>query len=396
MVLGVLLKRAAWFFAVISLAILTACGSSNNSGSTTSKFKDRALFDNAESGGAYILNIDVVPPAFFQSPVASLTQPQQMYLAPDRSIVLIYDDTAFSLSLFNSAQETVTATLSLNYRSEGIVMSSDAKRAYAAVPNNPESSPPFGAVLSFDLTTGNPGAQVAIPGARRLAISPDNKSLLVFADNDNSVYYVDLTGTSLKAVPVPGFNNPYTAYFSTDNTTAYVLNCGTECSGTTAPSVQKLTISSTAQTAGTPVPVPGATVGSLNGTTLYVAGNDLTKAAGSQGVLSTVNVSNMTVTATTAIADGLHKKIVSFNNKLWIGGWNCTTNHCLSIMDTAGNAATIGTTIGNVTAITPAPAKNWVYVMEGGELFQYDPSALTSTMPIDIVGQGWDIKLLDQ
>ena len=37
------------------------------------------------------------------------------------------------------------------------------------------------------------------------------------------------------AVPVPGtYDRPYNVYFSLDGTTAYVLNCGQECGGTTA------------------------------------------------------------------------------------------------------------------------------------------------------------------
>jgi hypothetical protein len=392
----VLLKRAAFFFAVLCAAVWTSCGSSSGNNTTVSKIKDRALFDNAENGLVEILNIDTKPVSVFQSAVASLTMPEQMLISPDRKFVLIYDDAAFNLSFFDTVQETVTATMPLNYHADSIVMSADGKHAYAAVPNIPQQSTPPGAVLSFDLTTGSSGALIPVPGARRLAISGDGKTLLVFSDGSNSVNYVNLTGTTFTAVPVAGFNLPYAAYFSSDNVTAYVLNCGTECGSNIAPSVQPLAITSTTQTPGAPLTVPGATVGWLNGTTLYVAGNDLTKAAGQQGTLSTVNVSNMTVTAATAISDGLHLKIASFDSKLWIGSWNCTTTNCLSIVDPSSNTATIAAAPGNVTAFTPAPVKDWMYVVQGGELYQYDPKTLTSTIPYDIVGQGWDIKLLDQ
>jgi DNA-binding beta-propeller fold protein YncE len=257
-------------------------------------------------------------------------------------------------------------------------------------------------VLTYNLANAANGAQVPVPGARRLAISPDGKSLLVFADNDNNVYYIDLTATSLKSVTIPGFNSPYTAYFASDNTTAYVLNCGTECSSGTAPSVQKLSVSPTAQTVGGTVPVPGATVGLLDGSTLYVAGNDTTLAFGRQGVFTKVDVSAMTAGTPTAIADGLHNKMVSFGGQLWIGSSGCSTDKCLSIVPPSGGAATIGSTSGGVTAITPSSLKGWVYVMQGadhnnGELYQYDPNNLKNpTSPYDIVGSGWDIKLLDQ
>lgn len=390
------MKRAAIFPLLLLAGLSISCGSSNNGSTQVSNIKDRALIDNSVSGAVNILNIDTNPVTPYISPVAALSNPQQMILSSDKAFVLIYDDGAFTIAVFNTKSEQVGATVAVNYHTDSIVLASDNKHAYAAVPNVPQQSTPYGAVLSYDLTTATPGAQVAVPGARRLAISPDAKSLLVFADNDNNVYYIDLTATSLKAVTIPGFNNPYTAVFSSDSSTAYVLNCGTECSGTAAPSVQKLTVSPTAQTVGASVAVAGATVGLLDGSNLYVAGNDTTQPVGSQGAFTTVNVTNMTASAPVAIGDGLHKKMVEYGGKLWIGSWNCTTNKCLSIAPTGGGAATIGPTNGNVTAITPAPVKNWVYVMQGGELYQYDPSALTEISPYDIVGQGWDIKLLDQ
>jgi hypothetical protein len=397
------LKRAAFFFVVFSAVLWSSCGGSNNSSSSTvSNIKDRALFDNAASTASTgspsvgILDIDTTPPRLWSTSVASLSNPEQMLIAPDRSFVLIYDDRQFNLTIFNSAQEKTTGTLSLNYHSDSIVMSADGKAAYAAVPNNPEQNSVPGAVLSFNLTNGTGGAQIPIPGARRVALSPDGKSLLVFVDNVNTIYYVNLAATTLTAVPIAGFNQPYTAVFAGDNQTAYVLNCGEECSGSTPPSVQPVTITPTAQTVGTPLPVPGATTAYLNSSTLYVAGNDLTQPAGSQGVLSVINTSNMTLTSSTAIADGLHNKIASFANKLWIGSWNCTTTNCLSIYDLSSNTATIGTSTGNVTAMTPAPVKQWIYVVQGGEIYQYDPNTLTHTIPFDVVGQAWDIKLLDQ
>jgi hypothetical protein len=57
----------------------------------------------------------------------------------------------------------------------------------------------------------------------------------------------------------------------------------------------------------------------------------------------------------------------------------------------------IAPTTGNVTSFCPAPAKGFMYVMQGGQLYQFDPNALTApTVPYDVLGQGWDIKLLDQ
>lgn len=401
MVLGVLLKRAAILLAILLLAGLwTSCNNNYNYGYTNnltlSQIKDAALFDNTYDGAVNILDIDLSPPQLYQTTLASLTFPEQMLMAPDKSFVLIYDDSAYTLSIYNVSQAMVTGTLNLNYHSDSIVLASDGKHAYAAVPNNPELNAPPGAVLSFDLTTGSSGAQIAVPGARRIALSGDGKSLLVFADNDNNVYYVDLTATTLAPVAIAGFNQPYTAYFASDNTTAYVLNCGTECTGSAPPSVQAVSVTPKTQTLGKSVAVPGATVGILDGTTLYVAGNDLTQASGSQGVFSVVDLSGMAVTNTAPISDGLHLHMAFFDNKYWVGSWNCSTTNCLSVYDTSSKKATVGTSVGNVTALTPAPVKNWMYVVEGGQMYQYDPSTLNQKIPYTITGQGWDVKLLNQ
>ncbi|HEY3928503.1 MAG TPA: hypothetical protein VGL89_09025 [Candidatus Koribacter sp.] len=393
------MKRAAILLVLLFAGVWTSCGSksnNNNGSSTVSNIKDRLLFDNAENGLLQLLNIDTTPPTAFTSPVGQLVQPKMMYLSPKRAYVLIYDDSSFTLSFFNTAQEAVTNSFSLNYRTESVLLTTDGKMAFVALPNNPEYNAPPGVVLSFDLSSQTAGAQIPIPGARRLAISSDNKSLLVFSDNSDTVYYVDLTASTYSPVPINGFHNAYTGVFDSTNTTAYVLNCGMECSGSTAPSVQPVSISNTAQTLETPIAVPGATVSSLNGSTLYVAGNDLTQPAGSQGVMSAVNLSNGTVTSTTPIADGLHNRIAVYNGKLWVGSWNCTTTQCLSVYDTSSHTAKIGATTGNVTGITPAPEKNWVYVVQGGQLYQYDPASLSEFTPFGIQGQGWDVKLLDQ
>ena len=66
---------------------------------------------------------------------------------------------------------------------------------------------------------------------------------------------------------VGGFDHPVYALFSPDDTKAYVLECGAECGGTTA-AVTVLDL--TTMTAGTRIPVPAATVGFLDGTTIFV------------------------------------------------------------------------------------------------------------------------------
>jgi hypothetical protein len=72
-----------------------------------------------------------------------------------------------------------------------------------------------------------------------------------------------------------GSTVPVNAVFSADGSVAYVLNCGAECGGTQA-SVQILNTSTTPPTPWALVPVDGATIAFLSGSTLYVAGNSPT------------------------------------------------------------------------------------------------------------------------
>ena len=81
------------------------------------------------------------------------------------------------------------------------------------------------------------------------------------------------------------------------------------------------------------VPVGGASVGFLNGTTLYVAGSPVPP--GTTSTYDAVNVGNMTriTTNSVAIGDGFHTTMaLATNNKLYIGANSCSnTTHWLSL-----------------------------------------------------------------
>lgn len=144
------------------------------------------------------------------------------------------------------------------------------------------------------------------------------------------------------AVAVPGtFDRPTNVYYSLDGTTAYVLNCGPECGDTTPGATASITLlqqgplnnnvipSSPVQPNPqiTNFPVPGgATVALSDGTTLYVAGQQLQPDGLFEGFLSTINQATNTVTGTYPISDGTHTKMLfADNNTLWIGSQYCAT-----------------------------------------------------------------------
>jgi hypothetical protein len=140
------------------------------------------------------------------------------------------------------------------------------------------------------------------------------------------------------AVAVPGtYDEPNGVYFSLDGTTAYVLNCGPECGGHTAsvtllqqgPLNQNVIPSSPIQPNPqvANVPVPGGVTDALSdGTTLYLAGQQLQPDGLFAGFLSTMNQATNAVTGIYSISDGNHSKMLfADNNTLWIGSQYCAT-----------------------------------------------------------------------
>jgi hypothetical protein len=197
-------------------------------------------------------------------------------------------------------------------------------------------------------------------------------------------------------VAVPGaFDEPSGVYFSLDGTTAYVLNCGPECGGQTASvtlleqgplnnNVIAVASGFTPPVGYVPpqlnppnVPVPGGVTAALSdGTTLYLAGQQLQPDGLFAGYLTTMNQATNTITGKYSISDGSHSKILfADNNTLWIGSQYCATGereahglnyNCLTMAVLSGTvAAPIASvqvvpnvTPGSPTAVVPYPNQN--------------------------------------
>ena len=186
------------------------------------------------------------------------------------------------------------------------------------------------------------------------------------------------------AVAVPGtYDKPANVYFSLDGTTAYVLNCGPECGGTTAsvtllqqgPLNNNVIPSSPVQPnpmiANVPVP-GGVTVALSDGVTLYLAGQQLQPDGLFAGFLSTMSQATNTITNKYSISDGSHSKMLfADNNTLWIGSQYCATGerqahglnyNCLTRVVLGGTALTPqvlpNVTPGSATAVVPYPNQN--------------------------------------
>jgi len=324
----------------------------------------------------------------------------------------------------------------------------DNLTAYAAVPNAPVTGQPPtpGAVEVLNLSAGAISATLPVPGAHFVVQSHNGNRILAFGDNSDVVTVIapSLIGTSedprtfvcpdgtpessitlCNPTPVNKvFDHPVWGIFSSDDTTAYILNCGPECGGLAGTPASITVLDMNTNTSGTtPLPVHGATIGLLSGTTLYVAGtppppapgantcSGSTTAATSCGRLDVVDLTSMTVSGSAIITDGYHNRMeMGANGQLFIGAVRTCTNinipasgsnpgevrGCLSIFNTTNSNVVIPPDNGDVTGIQPITNRGVVYVCENGELRIYDTTTdKLQSKQIDIIGQAIDVKLVD-
>ncbi len=289
---------------------------------------------------------------------------------------MVYEQNAHELAFVDNATEMTSGAVLLPDFTEMALFSPDSSKVYAPVRNVPVTGARPGAVEVVTVSSTSITATYPVASARYIALSPSGQFLLVFADDSDSVFLIDLTATTVTPMEIPGFARPVNAFFSSDSNTAYVINCGVECGSTSGASVAQLDIPS--QTIKATVPVGGASVGLLNGGTLYVAGNP-----GPAGTYDAITVSSMTrVTANSvAIGDGYHNTMaLSSNNKLYIGASTCMnlTTGCLSVVDVTNNTADAPLPPkGSVTGMLAISGRNTVYVIEGGYLVIYDTTTDT-------------------
>jgi hypothetical protein len=403
----------------VCLGALSCGGSSSSSTTKTSGITFRVFVTNsvsaATAAGVYIVNgqNDVHPPSL--APISAGNTPGMMVVTPNLANTVVFsgNNTASSdnqLTVISNGTESATGHLALPGYTQSIVISPDSSTALAS--------------------SGVTG-QVPVPSVQYLAINNDGSRLLAMTDvlstlgpacsNQTPAYLFIVTPSSINidqcpVIPVAGFDHPVEAFFSSDDTTAYVVNCGAECGGTQA-SIQQLNMTTGALGAYGPVCVPdaagntqcAASVGLVNGSTLYLAGtpysggNPSLTCTGAEGetltcgMLTLFNLNTMTPMNSTAIpiTDGYHNQISMGNNgQLFIGARTCTeiippvmppppgteVRGCLSIYNTlttpVGSNSAGGVLIppenGDVTGLQPISIRTVVYVVQGGSIYIYD------------------------
>jgi hypothetical protein len=415
--------------AIAGAALLAGCGSSSSSSSSgppVSGLKKRVLLTNSvvnpsitevtpTSAGLTLVDAqkDTLNKALSNSPFGKILT------ASGTSVLLNVG--ARQITVVDNTKEQVTFSPMLVGQPFDIAISTDGLTVYAAVRDN-------GLVEAVTTSNGNIAATVPIPSVTRLVEGPKEQRLLAFSDdpqslvgstngvpNANSFFVVTTNGNAVTAINEPPGSQPYTAVFDptdTNDTTAFILNCGTACGGTVAPSVVKVNFSNpTAPVLSAPIAVSGATVGLLSGSSLFIAG---TPSGSATGTLQVIDTGALTASAPFTITNGLHTQMaVTSNNRLYVGASNCTIDApdsqndvagCLSIFDIG--SLTVKPTPResafrqnfNVTGLQQISGRNIIYVCQGGELDIFDitlDAVSPSITPIDVIGNAFSVVQID-
>jgi hypothetical protein len=420
--------------------ILLSCYSSPTSSGTGSGLKTRAFVTNNVSAGTGFAGVYIVDAAkdvrAAASPISAGNTPGMMVLSPNRNLTLVFsgNGTQFSdnqFTVINNFTEAAIGNVTLPGLTESFVVSPDSSAAYIAVPTAQVIGQSPGVVRVISLNTGSFTGEVDVPSAHYLSIDNSGNRILAFSDNSNSVAVITPSniGIGNAVTYVSGFDRPVAAFFSSDDSTAYVVNCGAECGGSTA-SVRQFNLTSGALGSYVAACTPGTaqcagSVALLNGSTMYLAGTPYsggvpsqpctgqTTAATTCGLLTIVDLSSMSVinTAPIVITDGYHNRIaLGANGQLFVGARTCTevippvpppagaeTRGCLSIYNTQTGAVVIPPANGDATGIQPIATRAVVYVTQGGSLGIYDTATdkLQSLQITNLIGQFIDVKTID-
>ncbi len=407
------LKRvAALLLSSVAVLVISACGGNGTSNNTPSNVSHRAFITNTYSGNLQVVDTQndtspltaettnsagqVVPGVPVTITVAtSLTF---AVLSPDKATTLTYDPTTLTLYFVDNSTEATSGSVTVPSYTGMALFSPDSSTVYVPTPTALVTGARPGAVGVINVANSATTASYAIPSARYIALSPSGQYLLVFADNSDNVYLINLSNSPVTTTTIPGFAAPVNAFFSSDSNTAYVLNCGPECGSSGAASVSELNIPS--QTIQATVPVGGASVGYLNSSTLYVAGSPVPP--GTTSTFDAVDVSNMTrLTANSVpIGDGYHWLMALNNNKLYIGAKTCAnvTHGCLSVVNVSNNTPDPPfPPNGAVTGLLSVPNRNVMYVIQGGfvNIYGTDTDTLQGTQ-LSFTGALFGIVQVDQ
>jgi hypothetical protein len=402
-------------------------------------------------------------PAGFSISGYSGALPVSIQSMPEEQLGVVYGSGDGSLTPVSYGKETTAgSTTGLNGLSSSIFMTRNQSYVFAA-------SQISHVLTVIDHVAGS-SYPLSLPGIYRVSVNPGGSMALAFVQNSNYVYYpvklssaqttnysggpatwpkaaqdcepqnapvwcvfqaqspdhVDSTGTAYGAPLV--FDRPVKAVFSTDGGTAYVLNCGPECGGSTA-SVSTLPVApmiylvgqgsgslpSNAALVSSTLAIPGGASNALvDSSTMYVVGQQPQQVSGQTlfaGYLTVINLSNNTASAPVAISDGApgapSRMVEGDNNTLWIAMTKCNNGvraatglpyGCLTMFNTASETVTLlEPYLGDATGVTAVTGLNKIYVAQGGQVYIYtttDGTALDNQY-VTVTGTAFDVAYMD-
>ncbi|HEY6376176.1 MAG TPA: hypothetical protein VIX90_11700 [Edaphobacter sp.] len=371
---------------------------------------------------------------------------------PEQVRGYVYSDSDGSITNVNYSTEASTVvTPKLPTTSTSLAIPISFNHIYAALQA-------AGQIGIIDNTTGRTYG-LNLPNVYKVFVNQGDTVVLAMVRNSDTLYRVIKLNSNQPApagsvdcqpfnlpvycvVPVadsttkPSFDRPNGAYFSLDGSSVYVLNCGPECGGSTA-GVTVLQQGALTVDVNTPpypaavtnsVAIPGgATAAVANGTTLYLAGQQLQPDGLFAGRLTLLNLATLTPGAPISISDGNHTKMLfADDNTLWIGSQSCATGerqalgqnyNCLTRFDLGANTAQIFPNVTpNGSATVPYPNANqnpyyygdltgicWiqdqhkVYTAYGGQIHAFntaDGSEINNQF-ITVQGTALDVAYMD-
>ena len=389
--------------AVVLLAVfLTSCGGSSSSGGNEnpvipkSNLAKRVLVTNTFFGAAQIVDATTDTISSFIVVKTDGTRPTfgtltKLYPVTNKTFML--DESTNSVYMVHNATEQLTAGATFGGTIAGFVATPDARYIYAAIPG-------AGKIQWIDLTATTLAlSDIAMPGIRRMVVTGNGSHVLAFGDDTTNVRVIKVSDN--RVTTVGGFDRPYSAVVSSDNTKAYVFNCGSQCGGG-QPRVSILDLMTNTVTGN--VNVGGATTGVIEGSTLYVVGSPgISSSSANGGTIDVINLTTFTRTGGANISDGIHEQIVvAPNSKIYIGARACTqivsatvNKGCLSMYNTSTGAVTIGGPLGDVTGLTTVSGRNVVYTVQNGNAYIYDTATDTlQSKQLDFTGKVTDVKEL--
>jgi len=394
---------------------------------------------------------------------------------PEEQIGAVYGSGDGSFTTVNYAKESSGGgQKGLNGPSSSIFLTRNRSFTFAA-------SQAAHVLTVLDQTNGGQYA-LNLPGIYRVSVNPGGSVAFAFVQNSNYLYYtrkltasqgiaysggsstwpkaavdcepqnapgwclfqaqspdaVDSTGNPYGTPLV--FDRPVKSVFSSDGSTAYVLNCGPECGGSVA-SVSMVPVASMIFLAGqqsgalptnttlhadcssTPnvstctLPIPGGSSNALvNTSTMYVVGQQLQTDGLFAGNVTVVNLagtgtSTISASGPVSISDGapgaVSRMIIADDNTLWIGMTKCTSGEryakglpygCLTMFNTATNSVTmLEPFLGDLTGIAAVTGLHKVYVAQGGQVYIYhtvDGSSINNQY-VTVTGTAYDVAFMD-